>query len=68
MISYYKNQFIKHSEIPINNNLFRGLGVFETMKFINNNIIFFDEHMDRLFSNNHFFNFNNINKNDIYKN
>jgi len=68
MISYYKNQFIKHSEIPINDNLFRGLGVFETMKFINNHIIFFDEHMDRLFSNNHFFNFDNINKNDIYKN
>ena len=42
MISYYKNQFIKHSEISINDNLFRGLGVFDTLKFINNDIIFLE--------------------------
>ena len=67
MISYYKGKFLTHNKILINENLFRGLGVFETIKFINQKMIFFNEHMDRLFSNNRFFNFNNINKNDIYK-
>ena len=67
MISYYKGEFLTHTDLPINTNLFRGLGVFETIKFINRKIIFFDEHMHRLFSNHNFFNFSNISKNDIYK-
>ena len=67
MISYYKGEFLTHTEIPINDNLFRGLGAFETIKFINQKMIFFNNHIDRLFSNTRFFNFNNINKNEIYK-
>ena len=67
MISYYKGEFLNQKDIPINTNLFRGLGVFETIKFINQKIIFFDEHINRLFANHHFFNFSNISKNDIYK-
>jgi len=67
MIVYYKDKFLIDSDIKVNENLFRGVGVFETIKFINHQLIFFNEHMDRLFSNNHFFNFNNINKNNIYK-
>jgi len=66
MISYYKGEFLTHKNIRINDNLFRGLGVFETIKFINQKMIFFNEHMDRLFSNNHFFNFDQTNKNKIY--
>ena len=65
MISYYKGEFLTHTEIPINDNLFRGLGAFETIKFINQKMIFFNDHIDRLFSNTRFFNFNNINKNEI---
>ena len=37
MISYYKGEFLNQKDIPINTNLFRGLGVFETIKFINQN-------------------------------
>ena len=66
MISYYKGTFINHSNISINENLFRGLGMFETIKFINHKLIFFNEHIDRLFSNNHFFDFSKINKNQLY--
>ena len=65
MISYYKGEFLNQKDIPINTNLFRGLGVFETIKFINKKMIFFNEHIDRLFSNNHFFNFGKITKNKI---
>ena len=67
MISYYRGKFENHKDIPINDNLFRGLGVFETIKFINKKMIFFNEHIDRLFLNNHFFNFEKITKNEIYE-
>jgi len=66
MITYYKGKFLKRQDIPINDNLFRGLGVFETIKFINKKMIFFNEHIDRLFSNNNFFNFKKITKNKIH--
>jgi|TARA_B100001540_G_scaffold315845_1_gene344113 branched-subunit amino acid aminotransferase/4-amino-4-deoxychorismate lyase len=66
MISYYKKEFLTDENMPINENLFRGLGVFETIKFTNQKMIFFDEHMDRLFSNNIFFNFEKITKNKIH--
>ena len=66
MITYYKGKFLKRKDIPINDNLFRGLGVFETIKYINKKMIFFNEHIDRLFSNNNFFNFKKITKNKIH--
>ena len=66
MISYYQGKFLNHNDISINENIFRGLGVFETIKFIDRKMIFFDEHIDRLFSNKHFFNFGKITKNSIY--
>ena len=66
MITYYKGKFLKRKDIPINDNLFRGLGVFETIKFINKKMIFFNDHIDRLFSNNIFFNFKKITKNKIH--
>ena len=66
MISYYKNKFID-TNIPINENLLYGIGMFETIKFIDNGILFFDEHLDRLFSNS-FFNFSKLDKNEIYNN
>ena len=66
MITYYKGKFLKRKDIPINDNLFRGLGVFETIKFINKKMIFFNEHIDRLFLNNNFFNFKKITKNKIH--
>ena len=62
MISYYKGQFINRSQVPINDNLFLGFGIFETIKFINKQLCFFDDHIDRLFLNNQFFNFSRINK------
>ena len=65
MISYYKGQFIDSKQININEKLFRGIGVFETLKFIDNEILFFEDHINRLFSNN-FFNFSAINKDKIY--
>ena len=67
MISYYKGQFINRSQVPINDNLFLGFGIFETIKFINKQLCFFDDHIDRLFSNNQFFNFSRLNKNEIYE-
>ena len=33
MIFYYKKEFLTDENMPINDNLFRGLGVFETIKF-----------------------------------
>ena len=66
MISYYKGKFLDSQKININEKLFRGIGIFETMKFIDNQIIFFDDHINRLFSNN-FFNFSQLNKSNLYK-
>ena len=65
MISYYKGQFLDSKKININEKLFRGIGIFETIKFTNNHMIFFEEHINRLFSNN-FFNFSKIKKETIY--
>ena len=65
MISYYKGQFLDSKKININEKLFRGIGIFETIKFINNHLVFFEEHINRLFSNN-FFNFSRIKKEAIY--
>ena len=65
MIFYYKNQFINSDKIDINQNLFNGIGIFETIKFINNKLLFFGEHMNRLLSNN-FFDFTKIKKEKIY--
>ena len=62
MILYYKNQFIDSNQIDINQNLFNGIGIFETIKFTNNKILFFDEHMNRLYSND-FFDFTKLNLN-----
>lgn len=67
MISYYKNQFIHSDKNHINQNLFNGIGVFETIKFFNNKMLFFNEHIDRLFSND-FFDFTKIEKEKIYDN
>jgi len=65
MISYYKGQFLDSKEMNINEKLFRGIGIFETIKFINNKLLFFDNHIDRLFSND-FFDFSKIKKEKIY--
>ena len=65
MIFYYKNQFRDSDKIEFNQNLFNGIGIFETIKFTNNKILFFEEHMVRLFSNN-FFDFTKIKKEKIY--
>jgi len=65
MISYYKGQFLDSKSININEKLFRGIGVFETIKFLNNKMLFFDDHLDRLFTN-HFFDFSKLNKQKIY--
>jgi branched-subunit amino acid aminotransferase/4-amino-4-deoxychorismate lyase len=65
MIFYYKNQFINSDKIEINQNLFNGIGIFETIKFTNNKLLFFGEHMNRLLSNN-FFDFTKIKKEKIY--
>ena len=65
MISYYKGQFLDSKNIHINEKLFRGIGIFETIKFINNKMLFFNDHMDRLFSNN-FFDLSNIKQQQIY--
>ena len=65
MISYYKGKFLDSKSININEKLFRGIGVFDTIKFINNKMLFFDAHLDRLFSNN-FFDFSKLNKQKIY--
>jgi len=65
MISYYKGQFLHSKDIHINEKLFRGIGIFETIKFTDKKILFFKEHMDRLYSN-HFFNFSKLNQEKIY--
>ncbi len=65
MISYYKGQFVHSKDIHINEKLFRGIGIFETIKFEDKKILFFKEHIDRLFSN-HFFNFSKLNQEKIY--
>ena len=67
MISYYKNQFIDSDEIQLNQNLLRGIGVFETIKFKKNKLFFFDEHINRLLSND-FFDFTKLKKEKIYDN
>ena len=65
MISYYKGQFLHSKDIHINEKLFRGIGIFETIKFEDKKILCFKEHIDRLFSN-HFFNFSKLNQEKIY--
>jgi len=65
MISYYQGQFLDSKTININEKLFRGIGIFETIKFIGNQMLFFEDHINRLFSNN-FFNFSTIDKKKIY--
>ena len=40
MISYYKGQFLDSKDISINEKLFRGIGIFETIKFIDKKILF----------------------------
>ena len=65
MISYYKGQFLHSKDIHINEKLFRGIGIFETIKFVDKKILFFKEHMGRLCSN-QFFNFSKLNQEKIY--
>ena len=65
MISYYKGEFLDSKKININEKLFRGIGIFETIKFTDNQMLFFKDHIDRLFSNN-FFDFSKIKKQKIY--
>ena len=65
MISYYKGQFLSSEDIHINEKLFRGIGIFETIKFFDQEILFFKEHIDRLFAN-EFFNFSKLNQEKIY--
>ena len=67
MISYYKGEFISSKNISINENLFYGIGVFETIRFNNKKMIFFEDHMNRLFSND-FFDLSTISKKEIYIN
>ena len=67
MIGYYKNQFIDSDKVNINQNLFNGIGIFETIKFTNKKLLFFDDHMKRLFANN-FFDLQKIKKEKIYEN
>ena len=66
MISYYKNRFINLNQTEINLNILRGIGIFETVRFINGKCIFFDDHMNRLFSYNNFFDFNGLDKKQIF--
>ncbi len=65
MISYYKNQFLDAKAININENLLCGIGIFETIKFVNDKMLFFDDHLDRLFDNS-FFDFSKLNREKIY--
>ena len=65
MILYYKGKFLDSEDFDINEKLFRGIGVFETIKFCNNLLLFFLDHIDRLFSNT-FFNFSTINREQLY--
>jgi len=65
MISYYKGKFLDSEDFDINEKLFRGIGIFETIKFCNNQLFFFQDHIDRLFSNT-FFNFATINREQLY--
>ena len=65
MISYYKGKFLDTETINVNEKLFRGIGIFETIKFSNNKMLFFDEHINRLFSN-IFFDLSKIKKQKIY--
>ena len=66
MISYYKNRFINLNQAEINLNILRGIGIFETVRFINGKLIFFDDHINRLFSYNNFFDFNGLDKKEIF--
>ena len=43
------------NQAEINLNILRGIGIFETVRFINGKLIFFDDHINRLFSYNNFF-------------
>ena len=45
MISYYKNRFTNLNQSDINLNILKGIGIFETIRFINGKLIFFDDHM-----------------------
>jgi branched-subunit amino acid aminotransferase/4-amino-4-deoxychorismate lyase len=67
MISFYKNKFTVHDSIGINENIFNGVGIFETIRFHNKKLLFLNEHIDRLISNN-IFNFKNLNKKELAHN
>ena len=65
---FYKNTIHNKKNIEINENLFLGIGFFETIKFINKNILFFDQHINRMLNNQFLPNEHSISKNDILKN
>tara|TARA_B110000438_G_C15604550_1_gene559490 strand:+ start:67 stop:858 length:792 start_codon:yes stop_codon:yes gene_type:complete len=67
MISYYKNTFTVHDSIGINENIFHGVGIFETIRFHNKKLLFLNEHIDRLISSD-IFNFKNLNKKELAHN
>ena len=67
MISYYKNKFTIHDSIDINENIFNGIGIFETIRFHNKKLLFLNEHIDRLLSSD-IFNFKNLNKKELARN
>ena len=62
---FYKNTIHNKKNIEINENLFLGIGFFETIKFINKNILFFDQHINRMLNNQFLPNEHSISKNDI---
>jgi len=65
MISFYKNEFIKNSDLNINQNIFSGIGIFETIRFIDRKLIFFEDHIERLLLNSRRFGFKKLNKSQI---
>lgn len=67
MISYYKDKFIINDSININENIFNGIGIFETIRFHNKKLLFLNEHIDRLLSSD-IFNFKNLNKKELVRN
>ena len=67
MISFYKNKLRNNSSIDINENIFNGIGIFETIRFSNKKLLFLNKHLDRLLSNN-MFDFKNLNQTELIYN
>tara|TARA_B100000609_G_scaffold199007_1_gene200210 strand:+ start:7197 stop:8000 length:804 start_codon:yes stop_codon:yes gene_type:complete len=65
MISFYKEKFVKNSDLNINQNIFSGIGIFETIRFMDRKLIFFEDHIERLLLNTTRFGFKKVDKTQI---